>query len=233
MSQGMNKKAIVLLSGGIDSALCLSIALEQNFEAAALHLNYGQKTESRELKAFQDICDYYKISERLIVDVSHFKIIGGSSLTDYNMEIGKADLDNHDIPNTYVPFRNGNILAIAASWAEIIGANAVFIGANYLDSSGYPDCRPEFFDAFQKAINLGTKPDSNIEIITPIISYSKKEIVQKAYELHTPIEYTWSCYKEQNSACGVCDSCALRLRGFQQAGFTDPISYQNRPDYLI
>lgn len=232
MTLKLNKKGIVLLSGGIDSAVCISLALEQNFAVAALHLNYGQKTETRELKAFVDICDYYDISERLVVDVSHFKLIGGSSLTDNNMEINKADLDSHIIPNTYVPFRNGNILAIAASWAEIIAANAVFIGANFLDSSGYPDCRPEFFDAFQKSINLGTKPDSQIEIITPIISYSKKEIVQKAIELHTPVELTWSCYKEQDSACGVCDSCALRLRGFQQAGFDDPIHYQNRPDYL-
>lgn len=225
-------KAVVLISGGMDSALCAGIASAEGYEIAALHLNYGQRTESRELKAFNDIADYYNAKDRLIADVSHLSLIGGSSLTDNKIEVSSADLNSEEIPSSYVPFRNGNILAIAASWAEVIGARALFIGAMQLDSSGYPDCREEFFKAFQSAINLGTKPDTHIEIIAPIINYSKKDIVTKAVELHVPLELTWSCYKESGKACGTCDSCALRLRGFAQAGIEDPVDYIVRPDYL-
>jgi len=229
----MNKLAVVLLSGGMDSALCASIAKSEGYVLAALHLNYGQKTQVRELKAFEDILHHFSIKHKLIVDVSHFRQIGGSSLTDEHIEVTPADLESKEIPSSYVPFRNGNILAIAASWAEVIGATAIFIGANQLDSSGYPDCRKEFYVAFQQTINLGTKPETNIEIRTPIINFTKKDIVLKAVELGTPLELTWSCYSESDIACGECDSCGLRLRGFQQAGVEDPIEYINRKTYFI
>ncbi|MFC2131537.1 7-cyano-7-deazaguanine synthase QueC [Bacteroidota bacterium] len=226
------QKAVVLLSGGMDSALCAAIAKVNGFSIAALHLNYGQRTEKIELKAFNLIADYYKADERLVIDVSHLSQIGSSSLTDKDIEITKADIDSKEIPTSYVPFRNGNILAIAASWAEVIGAKAIYIGALELDSNGYPDCRPEFFQYFEKAINSGTKPETKIEIITPVINYAKKDIVMKGKELKVPFHLTWSCYKETEFACGECDSCALRLRGFQQAGIDDPIPYIIKPKYI-
>lgn len=227
----MNKKAVVLVSGGMDSALCCAIAINEGYEIAALHLNYGQLTEKRELKAFEDICECYKISEKLIVNIEHLSKIGGSALTDKKIAVPEADILNKEIPVTYVPFRNANILSIAASWGEVLGANAIFIGAMQLDSSGYPDCRREFFDAFEKAIELGTKPETNIKIITPIINYTKKDIVLKGIELKVPFELTWSCYRESEIACGTCDSCALRLRGFQEAGIEDLLNYKIRPEY--
>jgi len=228
----MTKKAVVLLSGGMDSTVTLAIALSKKYKIAALHLNYKQKTEQRELKAFNDITKHYGISEKLIIDVSFFKQIGGSSLTDDKINITKATLNTNEIPTSYVPFRNGNILSIATSWAEIINANAIFIGAMQLDSSGYPDCRQNFFKAFQKAINLGTKPQTNIKIITPIINFTKKDIVITGTKLNVPFELTWSCYQNSKIACGICDSCALRLRGFQQANIKDPIPYETTPNYL-
>jgi 7-cyano-7-deazaguanine synthase len=226
-----NKKCVIVLSGGMDSTLCMAIAKDMGYQLAALHLNYGQLTEKREEKAFLDICEFYKVEEKIIVDTSFFKQIGGSGLTDKNVTIMDADLDNQTIPNTYVPFRNGNILAIAASWAEIIGAEAIFIGAVQQDSSGYPDCRKEFFDEFEKAINTGTKPETHIKIMTPIINFTKGDIVRRSKELGSPLHLTWSCYRNSDTACGTCDSCALRLRGFQQEGFEDPIPYLVRPEY--
>jgi len=226
-----NKKCVIVLSGGMDSTLCMAIAKDLGYQLAALHLNYGQLTEKREEKAFLDICEFYDVEEKIIVDTSFFKQIGGSGLTDNNVTIMDAELDNHTIPNTYVPFRNGNILAIAASWAEVIGAEAIFIGAVQQDSSGYPDCRKEFFDEFEKAINTGTKPETRINIITPIINFNKGDIVRRSKELGSPLHLTWSCYRNSDTACGTCDSCALRLRGFQQEGFEDPIPYLVRPEY--
>lgn len=226
------KKAVVLISGGMDSALCAALAEEDGYSISALHINYGQKTEGRELKAFHDIADFNNAVERLIIELPHFSAIGASSLTDYSIEVSKADLASKEIPSSYVPFRNGNILAVAASWAEVIEAKAIYIGAMQLDSSGYPDCRTEFFDAFEKAINIGTKPGTDIKIITPIINYTKADIVKKGAELSVPFGLTWSCYKESKIACGECDSCALRLRGFQQAGIEDPIPYKNKPKYF-
>ena len=218
-----------MLSGGMDSAVCAAIAQNDGYSISALHLNYGQRTQSRELESFRKLIDYFNIGEKLIVDVSHLSQIGGSSLTDNNIEVTAFDLSSSEIPSSYVPFRNGNILAIAASWAEVIGASALYIGAMQLDSSGYPDCRQEFFDAYEKAINLGTKPGTNIKIITPIINYSKKDIVLHGSVLNVPFELTWSCYSENNTACGVCDSCALRLRGFQEAGIGDKLPYKQKP----
>jgi 7-cyano-7-deazaguanine synthase len=220
------KKAIVLMSGGLDSTLCAAIANNDGYEIAGLHLNYGQLTQERELKAFEEVCNYYDVDDKLIVDIGFLTQIGGSSLTDTKMEVHKADLDAEEVPNTYVPFRNANILGIATSWAEVIGAEAIYIGAVEEDSSGYPDCRKSFFEAYQEAINLGTKPETVINIKTPIINMSKKEIVLKSKELDAPINLSWSCYTNSEEACGECDSCALRLRGFEMAGLTDPITYK-------
>ena len=223
--------AVILVSGGLDSCLTAAIA-NQTYDMAFLHLNYGQKTEQREKKAFSDIADHYQVTNRMEVDLQHFSKIGGSSLTDKKIPIAAANLNNEDIPQTYVPFRNGNILAIATSWAEVIGAKRILIGAVEEDSSGYPDCRKSFFEAYNLVIKEGTKPDTDIRIITPLIKMSKKQIVEKSIELKAPVRLTWSCYQSEEKACGVCDSCALRLRGFQQAGIKDPIPYDKEPSYL-
>ncbi len=222
--------AIVLMSGGLDSAVTTGIAA-QNYELAALHLNYGQRTLERELKSFNDLCDHYKIDKRLIVDIKHLAQIGGSSLTDKKLAVSKANLESEETPSSYVPFRNANFLVIATSWAEVIAANKIFVGAVDEDSSGYPDCRREFYDAFGQAIDAGTKPSTKIKIVTPIIAMKKSEIVQKGVELGVPFELTWSCYQNNDKACGVCDSCAFRLRGFQEMNVEDPIQYETRPFY--
>lgn len=215
------KSAVVLMSGGMDSTLCAAIALSQGYEVAGLHLNYRQRTEAREERAFNEICDFYKITKRIVVDVSYFNQIGGSSLTDMDILVSRANLDSKEIPTSYVPFRNANILAISTSWAEVIGASAILIGAMQLDSSGYPDCSQSFFDAFQKAIDLGTKPETQIEIITPLMNLTKADIVREGVKLGVPFHLTWSCYQNSDVPCGVCDSCALRKRGFQLAGVED------------
>lgn len=218
-------RSIILVSGGMDSCVTAAIAHGENAELAFLHVSYGQRTEARERKAFNDIADYYNIEKRLDVSIDHLAKLGGSSLTDASIAVAEADLESKEIPTSYVPFRNANMLSIATSWAEVIGANAIYIGAVAEDSSGYPDCRPEFYKAFQKAIDEGTKPETHIEIHTPIIGLSKAEIVKKGIELNAPLHLTWSCYRSDEVACGTCDSCALRLRGFEQAGVKDPIPY--------
>lgn len=223
--------AVVAVSGGMDSCVTAAIANE-NFKLAFAHINYGQRTEKRELKAFNDIADYFGVNERFIVDYSHLSKIGGSSLTDKNISVSKADLSNREVPTSYVPFRNANILSACVSWAEVMNAKAIFIGAVYEDSSGYPDCGPEFFYAFEKMIDLGTKPETKIKIKTPVIHLSKAEIIKKGIELNAPFHLTWSCYQNEDKACGVCDSCALRLRGFQKAGVEDPIPYKIKPNYI-
>jgi len=223
--QTLSKSAVVLLSGGMDSCVTAAIATAEADELAFLHISYGQRTEARERKAFNDIADHYGVEKRLDVSIEHLAKIGGSSLTDAAIAVTEADLESKDIPTSYVPFRNANMLAIAVSWAEVIGASAVYIGAVAEDSSGYPDCRPEFFEAFQKTIDTGTKPGTRVEIRTPIIQLSKAEIVKKGIETSSPLHLTWSCYRTEEMACGTCDSCALRLRGFEQAGETDPIAY--------
>lgn len=227
----MNPTAVVLLSGGMDSLVTLAMTRQQGYHIAALHLNYGQRTQQRELQAFTDICDYYGIGQRLVVDVMHLAAIGGSSLTDPRIAVEQANLQRQDIPTSYVPFRNANILAIATSWAEVIGAQAIAIGAVEEDSSGYPDCREEFFRAFERVIALGTKPTTRISILTPVIHLRKHEIVRRGVELQVPFHLSWSCYQSNDIACGECDSCALRLRGFYQAGFDDPLPYAVRPLY--
>lgn len=226
-----DKLAVVALSGGMDSCVTAAIA-NQTHRLSMIHINYGQRTESRELKAFHDVADFYNAEKRMIIDFGHFTKIGGSSLTDKSIEVAKADLCNKEIPSSYVPFRNANILSACVSYAEVIGANAVFIGAVYEDASGYPDCRPEFFEAYEKMVDLGTKPETKIKIETPIIHFSKAEIVKKGIELNAPLNLTWSCYQSEDEACGVCDSCAFRLRGFQQAGVEDSILYKTKPEYF-
>lgn len=225
------KLAVVAASGGMDSCVTAAIA-NQEYKLALIHVNYGQRTETRELKAFHDIANYYNAEKRMVIDFGHLAKIGGSSLTDKSIEIPKADLSNKEVPSSYVPFRNANILSACVSWAEVIGAEAIFIGAVYEDASGYPDCRPQFYEAFEKMVDLGTKPETKIKIVTPIINFSKADIVRKGIELKAPLHLTWSCYQSEDEACGICDSCAFRLRGFQQAGVEDPIPYKNRPKYV-
>ena len=227
----MEKKlAVILASGGMDSCVTAAMA-DQQHRLAFFHANYGQRTEKQELKAFAEQADYFHAEKRLIVDLSHLKWIGGSSLTDTKIQISDADLTRRDIPSSYVPFRNANLLSIATSWAEVIGANYIYIGAVEEDSSGYPDCRKIFYDAFNRVIALGTKGDPTIEIITPVIGWKKKDIVKKGMELNVPFHLTWSCYKSEGIACGECDSCALRLRGFQLAGLEDPIPYRYKQQW--
>ena len=221
-----NSTRICLVSGGMDSCVTAAIAASENAKCAFLHVSYGQRTEARERRAFNDVADHFGVEKRLDVSIGHLAKIGGSSLTDKRMDVAEADLDSKEIPTSYVPFRNANMLSIAVSWAEAIGANAIYIGAVAEDSSGYPDCRPEFYAAFQKTVDEGTKPDSRIKIRTPIIHLSKSEIVKKGIELNAPLHLTWSCYRSEDLACGTCDSCALRLRGFELAGVKDPIAYR-------
>ena len=221
-----SKISIVLVSGGMDSCVTAAIARAENDNLAFLHVSYGQRTEARERQAFNDIADHYGVEKRLDVSIEYLAKIGGSSLTDKNIAVTEADLESTEIPTSYVPFRNANMLSIAVSWAEVIGATSIYIGAVSEDSSGYPDCRPEFYAAFQQTINAGTKPDTHIEIRTPIIDLTKAEIVKKGIELNAPLHLTWSCYRSEDLACGTCDSCALRLRGFEQAGLNDPIKYR-------
>ena len=214
----------------MDSCVTAAIA-RQNYEIAALHASYGQPTERRELQSFQALADHFGAFQRLAVTLDHFRAIGGSSLTDSTMPIHDADLNSVEIPNTYVPFRNAHFLSIAASWAEVLGATKIFIGAVWEDSSGYPDCRPEYYEAFNRVIRAGTRPSTDITIETPLIRLSKRDIVKKGVELGAPLHMTWSCYRDSDTACGVCDSCALRLRAFQQAGVDDPIAYASKPEY--
>ncbi len=222
--------AVALASGGMDS--CLSIALaRREFDIALLHINYGQRTESRELRAFKQVADFYGITRRLVVSMEHLAKIGGSSLTDTSIDVSQADLGAKGIPSSYVPFRNANLLSVAVSWAEVLGAHAGVVGAVEEDSSGYPDCRREFYDAFEAAIRAGPKPTTRISVSPPVIGLSKEEIVRKGAELGVPFHLTWSCYRREDVACGECDSCALRLRGFQRAGIDDPIPYAVKPSY--
>lgn len=222
------EKAIVLLSGGMDSLVCAGEALKDNKEVSFLHMNYGQKTSARERKSFDDIADFYKVPEndRKVIDMTFLKQIGGSSLTDDQIDVKNYKGDSDSIPDSYVPFRNSIILSLAVSWAEVVGATKLYIGANYEDSPGYPDCRPSYYEAFNKVIKEGTKA-GNIEILTPVILLKKKEIVKRGVDLRVPFELSWSCYKNSDKACGICDSCALRLRGFREAGLKDPIDYMS------
>ena len=217
--------AVCLVSGGMDSCVTAAIAKTEYEELAFLHVSYGQRTEAREGRAFTDLADHYKVRKRLVASLDYLARIGGSSLTDTRIPIAAANLSTREIPTSYVPFRNAHLLAIATSWAEVLGARAIYIGAVEEDSSGYPDCRPEFYAAFQRAIDNGTRPETRVEIKTPVIHLRKTEIIRRGFELGAPLELTWSCYQAEERACGRCDSCALRLRAFREAGAVDPIPY--------
>jgi 7-cyano-7-deazaguanine synthase len=233
MSGKSKDLAVVLVSGGMDSLVTAAHANEEHESLAFLHLNYGQNTEVKELECFHKIADNYNVPKnmRKIIDVSFLKQIGGSSLTDDTMDVKNYEGDSDEIPDSYVPFRNTHIVAMAVSWSEIIGAKKIYIGAVEEDGSGYPDCRPSYYKALNALIKEGTK-DGDIEVITPVIHMKKEEIVKKAIDLNAPLITSWSCYAREDKACGICDSCALRLRGFQKAGIEDPIEYAQRPNYL-
>lgn len=218
-------RAVILVSGGMDSAVVAALMSERGYELNFLHVNYGQRTERKELACFEALADHYAAARRLVVDMRHLAIIGGSSLTDTRIDVSPAHLDALEVPTSYVPFRNAGILSIAVSWAEVIGAGRIAIGAVEEDSSGYPDCRAIFYEAYQRVIDLGTRPETEISLETPVIDLSKAEIVATGLRLGAPFELTWSCYRDESAACGVCDSCALRLRGFAIANATDPIPY--------
>jgi 7-cyano-7-deazaguanine synthase len=224
-STNERRLAVCLVSGGMDSCVTAAIANQENDELAFLHVSYGQRTEQREREAFESLADHFNVGLRLVVSFDHLARIGGSSLTDNSIPVTVADLTARAIPSSYVPFRNAHLLATAVSWGEVIQANAIYIGAVAEDSSGYPDCRPEFYAAFQQAIDVGTKPETRIEIRTPVLGMRKSEIVQTGLSLQAPLHLTWSCYQSSDLACGNCDSCALRLRAFREAGTTDPIPY--------
>jgi 7-cyano-7-deazaguanine synthase len=222
----------------MDSCVCTAIARERHGAGniALLHAGYGQRTQDRERRAFDGIADFYGVSERLVVQLEHFRAIGGSALTDLKIAVpengaafqagAEASVRVSSIPVTYVPFRNAHFLSVAVSWAEVIGAGAIYIGAVAEDSSGYPDCRPEYYRVFQELIRVGTRPETDIEIETPVIGLKKSEIIRRGLELGAPLELTWSCYQDEEAACGVCDSCVLRLRAFAEAGAADAISYR-------
>jgi 7-cyano-7-deazaguanine synthase len=221
--------AVVCLSGGMDSAVTAAMARETH-DLALLHANYGQRTEARELLSFEALAGRLGIAaqRRLVVDFTSLRQIGGSSLTDRSMAVRHGEPEEGVVPSSYVPFRNAHLLAASTSWAEVIGASAIFVGAVEADSSGYPDCRPAFFRAFTEAIRLGTRADTRISIETPVIAMSKAEIVRRGLALSVPFELTWSCYEANEEACGECESCRLRLTAFEKAGARDPIPYRLR-----
>jgi 7-cyano-7-deazaguanine synthase len=223
MSPSARARAVVLLSGGMDSCVCAALAARDH-QAAAVHVSYGQRTEQRERRSFEAICDRLEIRDRLLVRNEALRAIGGSALTDSNIAVPEAHAIGASVPVTYVPFRNAHFLAVAVSWAEVLGAEKVYIGAVEPDSSGYPDCRPEYYRAFNEVVKAGTK-EGTIQVVTPLIAMRKLEIVTLGLELHAPFDLTWSCYQREDRACGVCDSCVLRLRAFREAGAEDPIPY--------
>ena len=231
-SIGNRTRAVVLLSGGMDSCVCAALAARDH-HAAAVHVSYGQRTEERERRSFDSICDRLGIRDRLVARNEALRLIGGSALTDSKIAVPEAhgidadlgaDVPVTSVPVTYVPFRNAHFLAVAISWAEVLGAEKVYIGAVEPDSSGYPDCRPEYYRAFNEVVKAGTK-EGTIRVVTPLIAMRKAEIIRLGLELNAPFDLTWSCYQREDCACGVCDSCVLRLRAFREAGAEDPISY--------
>ena len=216
-------RAVVLLSGGMDSCVCAALAVRDH-DAAAVHISYGQRTEQRERRSFLAVCQRLGIQDKLVIRNEALHAIGGSALTDENIAVPPSEGLGPNIPVTYVPFRNAHFLAVAVSWAEVLGAKKVYIGAVEPDSSGYPDCRPAYYKAFNEVVRAGTK-EGLIEIVTPLIAMRKAEIVRLGLELGAPFDLTWSCYSREDQACGICDSCVLRLRAFAAAGVQDPIPY--------
>lgn len=226
MNNNVKKKAVVILSGGMDSTLSSYIAKNDGYELIAVHFNYGQRTQAKELEAFRDICNDLNISNKYEIDIPFFTQIGANALTDKSIDVPISGVEKGIIPITYVPFRNGIFLSISAAVAEKEEASALYIGVVQEDSSGYPDCSDNFINSMKTAINNGTKDETNIDIITPLVHLSKAQIVEKAFDLNVPLHLTWSCYKEEKEACGVCDSCRLRLNGFKEANKKDRIIYK-------
>ena len=224
------KRAVILASGGMDSATVAYEARERGYEPYFLHTSYGQRTETKEFDCAKRQAEELDAGF-LHVETSHLATIGGSSLTDDEMDVGDADLESDEVPDTYVPFRNANLLSMAVSCAEANDCDAVFIAAHSEDFSGYPDCRPQFFEAFQAVVDTGTKDETNIELVAPFVEFRKTDIAERGVELDVPYELTWSCYRAEEPACGTCDSCALRLQAFQNVGVRDPIEYEERPEY--
>jgi 7-cyano-7-deazaguanine synthase len=226
--------AVVLLSGGMDSCVTTAVARADGYRLALFHSDYGQRTEARERRAFEEIAAHYEARDglripRLIVEQRYLGQMGGSSLTDARIPLSPANLESKGIPSSYVPFRNAHFLSVAVSWGEVLGARRIYIGAVAADSSGYPDCRLEYYQSFQELVRLGTRPETQLELVAPLISLHKHEIIKKGIELGAPLQLSWSCYQNSEKGCGTCDSCALRLRAFEQAGVPDPISYEIRP----
>lgn len=226
-----NERAVVLVSGGMDSATAAFEAKQSGYDLYFLHTSYGQETEDKEFNCAHQLAEHLDVADFLHIETEHLARIGASSLTDDSIDVEEEDLESDEIPSSYVPFRNANLLSMAVSYAEANDCGAVFMGAHSEDYSGYPDCRPEFFDAFQQVINVGTKPNTSIELIAPFVDWSKTDIVEHGVELNVPYELTWSCYREHEPACGTCDACAYRLKAFQESGIEDPIDYKQRPVY--
>lgn len=223
--------AVVLVSGGMDSATAAFEAKNRGYDLYFLHTTYGQETADKELECAQQLADCMDVTDFLHIETDHLARIGASSLTDDSIDVKEVNLDSDEIPSSYVPFRNANLLSMATSYAEANDCGAIFIGAHSEDYSGYPDCRPEFFDAFQQVIEVGTKPETSIELVAPFVDWNKTEIADRGLDLDVPYELTWSCYREEAPACGTCDACAYRLKAFQEAGVEDPIEYAERPTY--
>ncbi|MEZ3143537.1 7-cyano-7-deazaguanine synthase QueC [Halobaculum sp. MBLA0143] len=225
------KRAVVLVSGGMDSATAAYEARDRGYDLYFLHTSYGQETEAKERACAETLAREMDVRDFLAVETSHLSRIGASSLTDDGIEVGEADLDDDEVPDSYVPFRNANLLSMAVAYAEANDCSAVFLGAHSEDYSGYPDCRPEFFAAFQSVVDAGTKPETQIDVVAPFTEWSKTEIAERGTELDVPFADTWSCYRAEAPACGTCDACAYRLQAFQRAGLTDPVDYEERPTY--
>ncbi|NHN49558.1 7-cyano-7-deazaguanine synthase QueC [Halostella sp. JP-L12] len=225
------KRAVVLASGGMDSATAAYEAIERGYDLYLLHTSYGQQTEDREYECARKLAEETDAADFLHVETGHLSAIGASSLTDEEMVVADADMEGDEVPSSYVPFRNANLLSMAVSYAEANDCDAVFMGAHSEDFSGYPDCRPEFFDAFQTVVDVGTKPDTDVEMVAPFVEWSKTDIAERGVDLGVPYEHTWSCYRENEPACGTCDACAFRLQAFQRIGVRDPVEYAERPEY--
>ncbi|MBC8237672.1 MAG: 7-cyano-7-deazaguanine synthase QueC [Helicobacteraceae bacterium] len=224
MNKKENKKALCIMSGGMDSTLSAYMIKSEGYDIIAVHFNYAQRTQTKELKCFNEVCEDLKVQDKYVLDLDFFKQLGASALTDENLEVPTGGIEE-GVPITYVPFRNGIFLSMAAAIAEKEGAEVISIGVVEEDSSGYPDCTESYIKSMEQSINLGTKETTKIEIRIPLVSLKKSQIVQKSLELHVPLQLTWSCYKNEDKACGVCDSCRLRLNGFESAGVKDPIKY--------